>query len=105
MATYRRIGASVSTRGVLSTRRLLREFAIARMTGSLRKAAALTKKHDPAMPRTPTIDLAENDEHEDAIIAYEKALKLIEKKKQPDSQLKADLVRALKRYNKASGNQ
>ena len=76
-----------------------------RAIAAARKAVQLTENSNPKMLNTLALALAENDEHEEAITACEKALKLIEKQEQPDDDLKADLGRALKRYKRASGNQ
>ena len=57
-----------------------------------------------ALLRTLALAQAENDEHEEAIRACEKALKLIEKQEQPDAQLKDDLER-VRRIKQALKNQ
>ncbi len=46
-----------------------------------------------------------DDEYEDAIIACETALKLIEKQEQPDDQLKADLEASLRKFKRVAGKQ
>ena len=67
-----------------------------------RKAVAFTKEQDPKMLQTLALALGADDQHEEAVKACEKALKLIQK---PDAQLKADIERALKRFKRAARNQ
>ena len=70
-----------------------------------RKAVALTEDQDPVMLHVLGLALAAEERHEEAVIACNKALKLIEKQDEPDEKLRADIEASLRRYERAAGNQ
>ena len=70
-----------------------------------RKAVELTKEQNAKMLRTLVLALGYGDEPEEAVKVAKKALKLMEQQENPDDQLKSDIERALKRFQRAAGNQ